>query len=195
MKIGIMGGTFDPIHMGHLLGAEQARESMSLDEIWFMPTHTPPHKANGPVADPEQRLEMVKLAVAEHPQFHVSDLELRRGGTSYTVETVRLLCEQYPQHDFFYIIGADMVQDLPKWYKIDEIVSMIAFIGLSRLGFTMPMAEFPQELRSKVHFVPIPLIELSSTVIRERLKLQKSVRYMVPEEVLRYVEGNRIYGS
>jgi nicotinate-nucleotide adenylyltransferase len=193
MRIGIMGGTFDPIHLGHLIAAESAREAAGLDEVWFMPTHIPPHKPNNPKASAEQRLEMVRLAIADHMNFRVVDYELTRGGISYTADTVRILHELHPAVTFYYIIGADMVMYLPKWVQIEEIVKYVSFIGLQRAGFQVALEQLPANLMAQVQLAPMPLIEISSTLIRERVRMKQSVRYLLPENVRNYMEANRLY--
>lgn len=195
MKIGIMGGTFDPIHMGHLIAAERAREGKGLDEVWFMPSYIPPHKELSGGALPEERLEMVKLAVSGCSYFQVIDIEIRRGGVSYTIDTVKELQLRYPEHMFHYIIGADMVQYLPKWNQIDELISRIGFIGLERPGFELDLSELEVSIRNKVTLVPMPAIEISSTDIRTRQARGSSIRYLVAEQVQLYIEGNGLYGS
>jgi nicotinate-nucleotide adenylyltransferase len=190
-----MGGTFDPIHCGHLLAAEIAREEVGLDEVWFMPANTPPHKPNAPKATAGQRLEMAALAVAGNERFRVTDTEIRRGGTSYTVDTMRDLVERYPEHRFCYIIGADMVQYLPHWERISELAELISFVGLTRPGYSIDLARLPEGIRSKVQPVEMPLIGISSTLIRGLRQNGRSIRYMVPEPVLLYIERNRLYES
>jgi nicotinate-nucleotide adenylyltransferase len=187
MKIGIMGGTFDPIHLGHLIAAESAREAAGLDEVWFIPTFIPPHKSNLPKASAEQRLAMCRLAVADHPAFRVVDYELTRGGTSYTADTVLTLNEMYPDLSFFYIIGADMV--------IEEIIETVSFIGLQRPGFEVELGQLPERLAAKVQLASMPQIEISSTAIRERKHLRQSTRYLVSESVRLYMEANQVYES
>ncbi|GAA3407606.1 nicotinate-nucleotide adenylyltransferase [Paenibacillus hodogayensis] len=195
MKVGIMGGTFDPIHQGHLLAAERAREEAGLDEVWFMPTNTPPHKPNAPKATAAQRLDMVKAAIARDPHFREETTEIRRGGTSYTVDTVRELKERHPDIDFYYIIGADMVQYLPNWTRIDELVKMITFVGLARPGYSADAGQLPAAIRASVLTVAMPQIGISSTAIRDMRRSGKSVRYLVPEPVFAYIEENRLYES
>jgi nicotinate-nucleotide adenylyltransferase len=195
MKIGIMGGTFDPIHIGHLIAAENAREAVGLDEVWFMPTHISPHKPNAPKASPEQRLEMVHLAVADQSFFRAVDYELARGGTSFTADTVNTLCELHPNVSFYYIIGADMVMYLPQWVRIEEIARQISFIGLKRPGYRLRIDELPEWLRPKVQLVAMPLIDISSTEIRKRKQENQTVRYLVNEFVRNYMEANRLYES
>ncbi len=195
MKNGIMGGTFDPIHLGHMIAAESAREAAGLDEIWFIPTHIPPHKQNLPIASAEQRIAMVRLAIAEHPHFRAVDYELIRGGTSYTADTVKVLRNLHPDLVFYYIIGADMVMYLPKWDRIDEIIAAVSFIGLQRFGFEVELGLLPDKLAAKVELAAMPLIEISSTFIREQKLLDHSVRYLVCENVRTYMEANQLYES
>jgi nicotinate-nucleotide adenylyltransferase len=195
MKIGIMGGTFDPIHLGHMIAAESAREAAGLDEVWFIPTFMPPHKQNLSIASAEQRLAMVQLAIADHPFFRVVDYEITRGGTSYTADTVQYLRQLHPKLLFYYIIGADMVMYLPKWVRIEEIIKDVSFIGLQRPGFEFEIEQLPEELAAKVQLAEMPLIDISSTAIRERKRLRQSVRYLVCENVRLYMEANHLYES
>jgi nicotinate-nucleotide adenylyltransferase len=195
MLVGIMGGTFDPVHQGHLLAAELAREAAGLDQVWFMPSFVPPHKANGPAAAPEERLEMVRLAVEGNPTFRVTDIEIRKGGTSYSVDTLKLLAKEHPNVNFSYIIGADMVMYLPRWYRIGEILKNTGFIGLARPGYELDMQKLPEEIRSRVTLVPMARMELSSTDIRSRRRDGRTIRYMVPDPVRVYIEGRGLYES
>jgi nicotinate-nucleotide adenylyltransferase len=195
LKIGIMGGTFDPIHLGHMIAAENAREAAGLDEVWFMPTCIPPHKPTIPMANTMQRLDMVRLAVADQPNFRAVDYELTRGGISYTADTVNILNQLHPNDSFYYIIGADMVMYLPKWVRIDEILQHVSFIGLQRAGFQVEMEQLPPNIAAKVQLVSMPLIDISSTAIRDRKRQQQSVRYLVCEQVRDYMEANRLYES
>jgi nicotinate-nucleotide adenylyltransferase len=195
MKVGIMGGTFDPVHIGHLIAAQHACEQAELDEVWFMPTNIPPHKEVGSKTSPQQRWDMVCLAVEGHPRFRPFDMELKKGGVSYSIDTVIELQMKYPGIHFYYIIGADMVQYLPKWYRVDDLVKLITFIGLQRSGYTLDMSELPEAIRQALIIAEMPLIELSSTMIRQRQAEGKSVRYLVPDRVSEYIEVNGIYGS
>ncbi|CAG7634902.1 nicotinate-nucleotide adenylyltransferase [Paenibacillus allorhizosphaerae] len=195
MKVGLMGGTFDPIHIGHLLAAQSVCEQAGLDEVWFMPVNVPPHKEAAPGATAQQRWEMTNLAVESHPMFRTTDIELRRGGVSYSIDTVTLLRRQYPSHHFYYIIGADMVRYLPKWYKIEELVKLVTFVGLERPGFDPGFTELPPSIRESLMMVKMPQIDLSSTRIRERRAAGRPVRYMVPDRVNDYIEVNRLYES
>ncbi|MDF2961956.1 MAG: nicotinate (nicotinamide) nucleotide adenylyltransferase [Paenibacillus sp.] len=194
MKVGIMGGTFDPIHIGHLIAAQCAYEQAGLDEVWFMPTNVPPHKPHAPKATAEQRWDMVCRAVEEQSHFRPFDMELKKGGISYTFDTVSILRKDYPGIHFYYIIGADMVQYLPKWYRIEELVSLVSFIGLKRPGYALELDQLPETLRPAVDSATMPLIELSSTVIRQRKFEGKSIRHLVPDRVYEYIEENGFYG-
>lgn len=191
MRIGIFGGTFDPIHMGHLLVAEQAREAADLDEVWFIPNAEPPHKA-APVSATHHRERMVELAIADHPRFRLSRVELDRPGPSYTVDTVRDLKKAHPQAHFFLIVGADMMNDLPRWYKIEEIMHVVQVIGHLRPG--VAVGDLPPFIARRLTLVEDAVtLDLSSTEIRRRAAAGKSIRYLVPEKVRRYIEENRLY--
>lgn len=193
MKVGIMGGTFDPIHIGHMLAAECARDAYDLEEVWFMPSHIPPHKEDAGVTG-LMRLEMTAEAVADHPSFRTLDWEVKRGGVSYTVDTVRELRDTYPEHDFSFIIGADMVAYLPKWNRIGELAEMLTFIGLNRPGTKLSVDDLPDFLQKVVVTAEMPLIEISSTMIRSRAAAGSSIRYMVPDRVYDYIVRSGIYG-
>lgn len=194
MKIGIMGGTFDPIHMGHLLAAEAARDSQALDEIWFMPSHVPPHKPEAGAAG-QQRLEMTKAAVKDTPQYEVLGIEMELGGVSYTIDTMRELWRRHPEHEFYFIIGADMVNYLPKWEEIEVLASKMTFIGVGRPGFQLHLDDLPDELQGRVLLAEMPLVDISSTAIRRRLASGHSVRFMIPDAVHQYIVRSGLYGT
>ncbi|WP_152656315.1 nicotinate-nucleotide adenylyltransferase [Oceanobacillus sp. CFH 90083] len=185
-KIGILGGTFNPPHIGHLWIAEEVRIRRQLDEIWFIPTWTPPHKETV-ILDASHRLKMLQLAVKGNPYFHVNALELEREGTSYTYDTVKELTVKYPEAVLHFIIGGDMVAYLPKWNRVDDLVNMIHFIGVSRPGYTLD-TPYPVD-RLEIH----PL-DVSSTFIRNRLEDGETVRYLLPDAVMNYIKENQIYG-
>lgn len=194
MKVGIFGGTFDPIHFGHLLLAEQAREAASLHEIWFIPAGEPPHKQGKPLTPAEERKKMVELAVEGHPQFKVNPIELMRSGPSYTVDTIMELKKQNPHVEFFLLVGADMVKNLPKWYKIKEIIQNVQVIGLGRPGFDHDA--LPEYIEERLMWIPDAVeTNISSSIIRERLMLNRSVRYLVPDSVYKYIKEQGLYGS
>ncbi|MCM3133928.1 nicotinate-nucleotide adenylyltransferase [Paenibacillus polysaccharolyticus] len=194
MKIGLMGGTFDPIHMGHLLAAEAARDSHALDEIWFMPSHVPPHKPSAG-ATGQQRLEMTEAAVKQAPQYEVLGIEMELGGVSYTIDTMRELWRRFPEHEFYFIIGADMVNYLPKWEEIEELASRLTFIGVGRPGFQLHLDDLPDALQGRVLLAEMPLVDISSTAIRRRLAKGHSVRFMIPDAVHQYIVRSGLYGT
>lgn len=185
-KVGIMGGTFDPPHLGHLLIANDVQHALSLDEVWFMPNHIPPHKQRDSITNTGLRLEMLEAAIGDQPSFHVQTIELEREGPSYTYDTILLLKESHPTVDFHFIIGADMVEYLPKWHKIEELVNLVKFIGVKRPGYSIETA-FP------VIEVETPQFEVSSTLIRQRVKDGRSSHYLVPEQVRRIIEEKKLY--
>jgi nicotinate-nucleotide adenylyltransferase len=193
LHVGILGGTFDPIHIGHLLAAEAAREGAALDEVWLLPANVPPHKAGGTPANAEHRWQMALAAAADNPFLQSCDLELRKGGVSYTIDTIMLLKERYPDINFSFIIGGDMVAYLPQWHRIDEICRLTRFIGLQRPGYPNAAEGLPEPLRQAVMMVHMPLVDISSTAIRERRRLGQSIRYQVTDAVYRYIEGNGLY--
>jgi nicotinate-nucleotide adenylyltransferase len=193
MKIGIMGGTFDPIHIGHLIAAEQALDQAGLDEVRFMPTYVPPHKSNAPLATSEQRWDMVCGAIADHPHFTAERMELNRKGTSYTIDTIHEMKRREPAAEYFFIIGGDMVEYLPRWARIEELARLICFIGLERPGYPMMLDKLPGFLDGRVIPVRMPQVDISSTGIRERLNRGETIRYLVPSVVQSYIEENCLY--
>jgi len=194
-KIGIMGGTFDPIHIGHLIAADNAREQCSLDEVWFIPTYRPPLKDNAPGVSSERRMQMVELAVAGNPAFRAVDIELKRGGVSYSYDTVQELQRLYPQHSFSYIIGSDRINDLAKWHRIEQLAALVTFIGLERPDEPIQLESLPSYLRQRVHLCAMPAIGISSTAIRSRRSSGQSVQYMVPEPVFQFIGRHALYES
>jgi nicotinate-nucleotide adenylyltransferase len=195
MLVGIMGGTFDPIHTGHLIAAERARVGSGLDQVWFMPTNVSPHKSNAPKATVLQRWDMVCRAVEGNAYFHPTDVEIQKGGVSYSIDTIELLCQRHPDLEFAYIIGADMVQYLPKWIRIEDIVRKIRFIGLERPGYELQRDSLPAFIQDRVQMVNMPLVGISSSVIRSERQNGGSIRYLVTEPVYEYIEVNRLYES
>lgn len=188
MEIAIFGGTFDPPHLGHLIMAEEVVNACRLDEVWFMPSPDPPHKTDEVIAESGHRIEMVRTAIAGNNRFRLSLIEFERNGTSYSYDTVKQLLSQYPEHRFRFLIGADMVEYLPNWHKVDDLIRLIPFIGVGRPGFSLksPYRDFIEE-------VEVPKIEISSSMIRKRLKEKKGVRYFIPENVQNYIVKKGLY--
>ncbi|MBP3966148.1 nicotinate-nucleotide adenylyltransferase [Paenibacillus sp. DLE-14] len=195
IKVGFMGGTFDPIHYGHLLAAESAREACGLDEVWFIPAGHPPLKENGPLADGQTRLEMVYRAIDFQPHFRGMDVELEREGTSYTIDTVKSLMELYPDREFSIIIGSDRVNDLPQWHQINELAALVRFIGVRRAGEELKVDALPAFLQERLSIIEMPQIGISSTDIRNRRAQGRSIRFLVPEKVYSFIRRNGLYES
>lgn len=193
-KIGCMGGTFDPVHIGHLLAAESAKEAARLDEVWFVPTSIPPHKPQ-PGTNAESRCEMLKAAIGTNPAFRLETIEMEREGASYTVDTVIALQEREPEAQFYWIIGSDMINDLPNWRRIDELAERLSFIGLERPDQPGNDSELPAFLRRRLMRAAMPPLGISSSDIRRRLKDGRSIRYLVPEAVYDYIRRNDLYES
>jgi nicotinate-nucleotide adenylyltransferase len=186
-KIGIFGGTFDPPHFGHLLMASEVLHSLHLHEIWFMPNQNPPHKDSDVTTDSIHRLHMLQLCTEKRPGFKVQSIEFERNGPSYTYDTIILLKNQYPDCSFYFIIGADMIEFLPKWHKIDQLIEFVQFVGVKRAGFESD-TEYP------IIEVDAPIFEVSSTMLRERIRLGHATDYLLPDEVRGYIEENHLYG-
>lgn len=197
-SLGIMGGTFDPIHYGHLIAAECARVEYALERVIFVPAKTPPHKDAAGILDGDDRYFMVKIAVKDNPAFEVSDLELKRGGISYTVDTVRHFQSQYPGIDIYFIMGLDSLLIIDTWKDVDQILSICRFIVVTRPGYNMDndeelKAKLPRDLWERLFFMQIPGLDISSSDIRYRIGAGKPIKYMLPPEVESYIRKNRIY--
>ncbi len=193
MKVGIFGGTFDPIHTGHLIAAEQARCEVGLDEVWFIPSNHPPHKEQKSILSWDHRSKMVSLAIAAHPFFRLLPIEHERAGLSYTFDTIISLKNKYPTYHFYFILGTDMVVDLPNWYKTDELSQLVSFIGLKRSGYTIEEEAAHKISLFHIQWISMIEVEISSTLIRERTKDNRSIRFLVPDAVRVYIEENRLY--
>ena len=195
-RLGVMGGTFNPIHLGHLMIAEEARQAFHLKKVLFVPSYITPNKdVCGATA--EQRLAMTRLATADNPYFTVSDMEMRRRGNSYTVDTLRLLKEIYgPSHSLYFISGTDTIHDLHNWNNPEEILSLCQFIGATRPDGSEQIDSIISsfgELGKNILKLPVPTMEISSTELRRRIRLGLSVRYMMPSAVVEYIRKNGVY--
>lgn len=190
MKLGILGGTFNPIHQGHLLIADAAAEALELDRVIFIPSATPPHKRPRVLADARHRLRMVKLAIHNNPRFGCSDIEVRRGGPSYSVETLRQLRHAMPRAEFYFLIGADSLRELHLWREAPALVRLCEFICVARPGERMPQ---PRLRGLRVHKLLGHPADISSSDIRNRLARGASVRYLVPDAVRRYIQKTGLY--
>jgi nicotinate-nucleotide adenylyltransferase len=195
MRLGLYGGTFDPIHLGHLILAEQCRESCNLDRVWFVVAGAPPHKPGGRTAV-AHRLEMVRIATAGHPAFAVSDIEATRPGPHYSVETLEVVRHDHPDDDLFFLIGADSLEDLPFWREPERIAQLATIVVVNRPGIKEVGTEGLPDFGPGAHrlfSVTIPPVGITASDLRRRLAEGRSVRYMVPRGVEAYIGAQGLY--
>ena len=191
MKLGIFGGTFDPVHHGHLIVAEYVRERIGLDRVLFIPALIPPHKTDAPVTSPAHRLAMLREGTKSNPFFQVSDMEIERGGVSYTVDTLRLMGEENATDEFFLLIGADNLMEFRSWKEPDEIVKRAKLVVMNRPGFAGGPSD--PSLPKDIIQCPVPSIDISATEIRGRVQKGLTISYLVPPSVSRYIGRHRLY--
>ncbi|MBN2831376.1 MAG: nicotinate-nucleotide adenylyltransferase [Candidatus Omnitrophica bacterium] len=187
MKIGILGGTFNPVHIGHLILAEEARDKLGLDKIIFIPANLPPHKDNVDIADSNTRLKMLKLALKGNKHLAVSDIEIKRKGRSYTIDTIRALKQEYSRDEIYFIIGSDLLKYLDEWKDLGQIMSLVKFTAATRPGY--PLENIPAYIKT----LKIRAVDVSGFSVRECIKESKSFRYLVPEAVFNYIRKNNLY--
>ncbi|MHB9111227.1 MAG: nicotinate-nucleotide adenylyltransferase [Thermoleophilia bacterium] len=195
-KIAIMGGTFNPIHIGHLVCAEEAVSQYGLDRVLFMPTGTPPHKDIEAGVSSEDRFRMTEIATFDNPRFEVSRYEIDKKQVCYTVDTVRHLKNELPEAELFFITGTDAVVEILEWKDPEETLQLATLIAATRPGF--PLDRIPERIRElmdegRVRVMEIPCIGVSSSLVRERVAAGRSIRYLVPEGVERFIEKERLY--
>lgn len=198
MKIGLFGGTFDPIHIGHLVAARLAKEALDLDRVIFIPSGVPPHKIGNEITPAAQRLQMVAIAAECETDFAVSDWELKREGPSYTVDTLEYFQSRFPEDELYFIMGADMLCDLPNWNSANRIVRLARLIGMTRPGFRLEecktfLNRVLPDSEGQIFYIDMPGLEISSTWLRERLRNRQSVDFLIPEQVIRYIEEHGLY--
>jgi nicotinate-nucleotide adenylyltransferase len=195
MRLGLFGGTFDPVHLGHLILAEQCREACGLDQLWFVVAGAPPHKPGDRTAV-THRLEMVRIAIAGHASFAVSEIETLRPGPHYSVETLETVRRDQPEDDLFFLIGADSLAELPSWREPGRIAQLATIVVVNRPGLEeIDPAKLP-DFGAGSHplmSVTIPPIGIASTDLRCRLAEGRSIRYMVPRAVAAYIEAQGLY--
>lgn len=196
-RLGIMGGTFDPVHYGHLVTAEQAREALELDVVLFMPAGVPAFKQDKHVTSPEDRYAMTVLATAANPAFYASRFEIDRPGVTYTVDTLRALREAYPENvRLYFITGADAILDIVSWHNAADIARLATLIAATRPGYDIEQAQARIDasgIHFDVRYIQIPALAISSTNIRARVALGKSVRYLTSESVIGFINKNKLY--
>ena len=206
MRLGIFGGTFDPVHYGHLLLAECCREQLSLDEVWFVPAAVPPHKQGRELTPGSQRAEMLELAIGGHTALRVCRYEIDRGGVSYTVDTLAHVRREHADAELFFLLGADSLRDLPGWREPVRLCELATPVVVGRVGPAGveaagapdfgPLAEIlsPKRIAQiRGHRVEMPLVELSSSEIRQRVAKGQSIRFRTPRAVEQYVADQQLY--
>ncbi|MFH0839352.1 MAG: nicotinate-nucleotide adenylyltransferase [Candidatus Omnitrophota bacterium] len=188
MRIGILGGTFNPIHAGHLILAEEALGKLCLDKVIFVPTFIPPHKSDEDLVDPNHRYRLIELAIKDNPNFEISDIELKRRGKSYSIDTLRQFKKRFGKFTkLFFITGSDSLGELFSWKDINDIFKLSQFVVANRPGY--PVKGLPKE----AELVLITPIEISSSQIRKRIKEGLSIRYLVPDSIWHYIIKKRLY--
>jgi len=187
MKIRILGGTFNPIHIGHLILAEEVREQLDLAKVIFVPTNLPPHKDTTEVAEATHRFRMIKCAIKGNRFFAVSDIEIKRNGLSYTIDTIRALKEKHPQDELYFITGSDLLKYLDGWKDLNEVLKMVKFVVATRPGFEL------NKIPEYISTIAIRAVDVSGFSIRQCIKENKSVRYLMPDAVFKYITKHRLY--
>jgi nicotinate-nucleotide adenylyltransferase len=190
MRIGVMGGTFDPIHHGHLVAASEVADRFGLDEVVFVPTGQPWQKAGVHVSPAEDRYLMTVIATASNPRFSVSRVDIDRPGPTYTVDTLRDLAASRPGAELFFITGADALAAILSWHQVDELFGLAHFVGVTRPGFTLSDTHVPRDV---VSLVEVPALAISSSDCRTRVAAGRPVWYLVPDGVVQYIEKRRLY--
>jgi nicotinate-nucleotide adenylyltransferase len=200
MRLGVFGGTFDPIHYGHLILAEQCREQGRLDQVLFIPAPRPPHKQERPLTPFAQRVEMLSLALAGNPAFRIDELERDRPGLSYTVTTLEELCSRQADAELFLLVGSDTLSDFSTWYSPARILELASLLVMVRPGWPIITAEqlqralsLPKDNDVRLQIADVPLIDISSRDLRRRIAEGRSVRYMVPRAVEAFIHEKRLY--
>ncbi|GEK92067.1 nicotinate-nucleotide adenylyltransferase [Alkalibacterium kapii] len=185
-KVGILGGTFNPPHIGHLIIAEQVKDQLDLEEVLFIPNAHPPHKKEKESLAESHRLAMLSESIKDNQDFKIETVELKRGGKSYTYDTILELKKAAPEVDFYFIIGADMVEDLKNWYRIEDLVEIVQFVAVNRPHYRME-TDYP------VIAVDVPNVDISSSLIRQKVADHCSIKYLVPEKVEEYINSKGLY--
>ncbi|MBW1605691.1 nicotinate-nucleotide adenylyltransferase [Lactobacillus sp. Sy-1] len=185
-NIGILGGTFNPVHTGHLIIADQVRSQLGLDQVLLMPDSIPPHVDPKHAIDAGHRVNMLRLATEDNPKLGIELAEVLRGGKSFSYDTIKELTSRFPNNNYYFIVGGDMVEYLPKWYRINDLLKMVQFVGVKRSGYPIT-SKYP------IVWVDVPMMDVSSTLIRRKLHQGQSIRYLVPSAVANYIKENQLY--
>jgi len=195
-SIGILGGTFNPPHIGHLILADTACDTLALSQVLFVPAAIPPHKLDQSILPIEHRLAMLRAALAGNSNFVISDVDIARPGPHYTVDMLKIVQRQYPAAQLYFLIGGDSLHNFLNWRDPLGIVAQAKLVVMTRPGITIDMAALEAAIPTfsqRISFVDAPAIGIAATLIRERLQAGRSIRYLVPDEVYRYIEEHKLY--
>ncbi|MFZ5916125.1 MAG: nicotinate-nucleotide adenylyltransferase [Chloroflexota bacterium] len=197
MRLGVLGGTFDPIHIGHLFAAEEARTRLGLERVLFVPAGLPPHKLDVPVTPVEHRLNMVQLAIADNPHLVLSRVDVDRFGPSYTVDTIELLRDEHgPDTELHFIMGSDSLADLLTWHRPERLIRLCRIVALTRPNGLVDLEELNRLLPgaiARIQMLEMPLLQISSSDLQRRVRAGFSIRYLVPMAVEAYIEQHQLY--
>ncbi len=197
VRLGVFGGTFDPVHYAHLLLAETCREELGLTELRFVPAGNPPHKPDAAITDGHTRADMLQLAVSGYPEFVVDRRELRRSGPSFTVDTLAEFSAEFPEAELYFILGADSLRDIPSWREPDRIAQLATIVAVNRPGLPLPtnqqVGEWVGRLADRVQVLQIPGTDLSATDLRQRVRDGKGLRFMTPKAVEAFIQQHAVY--
>jgi nicotinate-nucleotide adenylyltransferase len=194
-RLGVMGGTFDPIHYGHLVIAEEARQAFGLDRVDFVTSADPPHKQGEPISPAEHRYAMTVLATASNPCFRASRREIERRGPSYSITTIQEYQRDEPGAELFFITGADAILEILTWHRADEAIRLCTFVAATRPGYDLEKLDriLPPGYRAQIRTISVPGVDVSSTQLRERVCQGRSIQYLVPEPVVTYIAKHELY--
>ncbi len=196
-RIGVIGGTFDPTHYGHVAAAEEARVRVNLEKVLFAVAALPPHKLDEEVTPVEHRLAMVQLGIFSNPDFELSRVDVDRSGPSYTVDTISILQEQWGQGtEMFFILGLDSLVEVPTWHQPERLIQLCHLVAVARPGFEVDMRQLEDSvpgISSRVEIIGMPEVDISSSDLQRRVREGLPIRYQVPEEVERYIREHRLY--
>ena len=196
MRVGILGGTFDPPHIGHLILGEYARDALGLAPLLYVPAADPPHKQDEDTTPIDHRMAMLQLALGGNPHFEISRVDVDRPGPHYSLDTVKIIQQTYPQAEIYFVMGGDSLRDLPAWHRPQELIQLCELVVMRR-PFAEAWPDMHEDvlpgLSRRVIMMDTPVLEISSTAIVRRLQARRSVRYLVPDAVLAYIWEHRLY--
>ncbi|MDK2824017.1 MAG: nicotinate-nucleotide adenylyltransferase [Clostridia bacterium] len=197
--IGIMGGTFDPIHYGHLVTAEAVRSEFGLEKVYFVPSGNPPHKDPKEVSDSQHRYLMTFLSITTNFYFETSPIEINRPGKSYAYDTVKAFRDNFPDYDLYFITGADAIKEILTWHRVEEVLDLCYFVAATRPGYNLDdlkkeeLKVLPPEYLERILIIEVPAMAISSTDIKKRVRERKPIKYLLPEAVEHYIYKKKLY--